>query len=174
MIALRPIDPERDVDAVLGWINDPEVTRNFAAFSDAPVTRDAELAFLRGVAASPTDRLYAVVAEDTGAVIGTAGIHKIYWPARNGRIGLMIGHRALHGRGIGTAALRALVAVGFGELGLHKLWAVHYADNQRMAHLFGKLGFVREGLLRDEYFHRGAFHDMVRWSRLAGDPPAPA
>ncbi|MEZ4236411.1 MAG: GNAT family N-acetyltransferase [Myxococcota bacterium] len=164
-VALRPICVD-DVDAVLEWVNDPDVVRNFAGMAET-ITREQELAYLQRMVASEVDRLYAVVDPD-GRYLGNVGVHQIYWPARNGRLGLVLARHA-HGRGYGTAALRTICAVGFRVLQLHKLWLVHYADNARMAHLAGKLGFVREGVLRDEYHHRGTFHDMVRHSLLEGE-----
>lgn len=162
-LALRPIRPD-DVDHIMEWINDPEVTRNFAHMS-AAITREQELAWLERVIASETDRLYAVE-DEAGRYLGNAGVHKIYWPARNGRLGLVLGARDARGRGLGSMAMRLLVELAFAELGLHKVWLVHYRDNHRMAHIAAKLGFVEEGVLRDEYFHAERFHDMVRWSLL--------
>jgi RimJ/RimL family protein N-acetyltransferase len=167
-IRLRPVTLS-DVDAILGWINDPEITRNFAGFQQN-VTREDELAFLTRMRASQTDRLYAITREDDVA-IGTAGIHNIYAPAGNARLGLMLGrHR---GHGLGRAALTELVGRAFHELHLHKVWIIHFADNARMSHLCARLGFQVEGLLRDEYFHRGRHWDMVRQSLLAHEFPRP-
>lgn len=164
-IRLRTI-AEGDVDAIMEWINDPDITRNFAAFAE-PISRAQELAFIRAMRASDADRLFAIEPAGGGALIGTAGLHRIYWPAKNGRLGLMIGQRDQQGRGLGQEAMKLLIAYGFERLGLHKLWLVHYADNQRMRHVAGKLGFVQEGVLRDEYFHGGRWHDMVRHALLA-------
>lgn len=167
-IQLRPIRLD-DVDAIMEWINDPEVTRNFATMS-RQITRQEELGFLQATIASPTDRLYAI--EDLeGRYLGNAGIHKIWWPSRNGRLGVVIGRRDAQGRGLGQEAMRLLCAVGFEELGLHKLWLIHYRTNARMHHLAQKLGFVEEGVMRDEYFHDGRFHDMVRHSLLEHEYP---
>lgn len=148
----------------MGWINDPAVTRNFADMSE-PITRAQEEAFVQRMIDSDADRLYAIV-DDSGAYLGNAGVHKIYWPARNGRLGLVIGKKDAQGRGLGMEALRTLLAVGFDELGLHKLWVMHYRSNGRMRHMVTKLGFQAEGILRDEYFHAEAFHDMERHSLL--------
>lgn len=164
-IRLRPIRVD-DADAILEWINDPEVTRNFAALGR--ITREQEIRFLEATIASDTDRLYAIETFD-GALLGTAGVHKIWWPARNGRLGIVIGRKEAHGKGYAQRALRLLCGVAFGELGLHKVWLVHYATNARMRHVARKLGFVEEGVLRDEYFHDGVFHDMVRHSLLEGE-----
>ena len=38
-----------------------------------------------------------------------------------------------------------------------------------MHHMATKLGFQVEGTLRDEYFHDGSYHDMVRLSLLEGE-----
>jgi len=162
-IRLRPIRLD-DVDAIMEWINDPAVTRNFAGMS-ATITREQELAFLERTLASDTDRLYAIEALD-GTYLGNAGVHKIYWPARNGRLGVVIGAKGAQGKGLGQEALRLITALGFERLGLHKIWLVHFASNARMHHIAKKLGFVEEGTLRDEYFHDDAFHDMLRHSLL--------
>lgn len=160
---LRPIELA-DVDAIMEWINEPEVTRNFATMSKR-ISRAEELRYLEQMIESETDRLYAVE-DDDGAYLGNAGVHKIYWPAKNGRVGLVIGRRGARGKGHGQRALRLLCQAGFEELGLHKLWLIHFRENARMHHIATKHGFVPEGVLRDEYFHAGGYHDMVRLSLL--------
>ena len=160
---LRPIRLD-DVDHIMEWINEPDVTRNFADMSKK-ITREQELSFLEQMIESETDRLYAIE-DDDGRYLGNAGIHKIYWPAKNGRVGLVIGRRDAHGKGYGQRALRLLCEKGFAELELHKLWLIHFVDNARMHHIATKHGFVVEGTLRDEYFHAGGYHDMIRLSLL--------
>lgn len=166
-VGLRPIRRD-DVDAILTWINDPVVTRNFADLSKQ-ITRQQELDFLDRMIASETDHLYAIVDLD-GTYLGNAGIHKIYWPARNGRLGIVLGMPGSRGRGLGSEVVQLLLHVGFSDLALHKLWLIHYAANHRMEHIAKKCGFVLEGRLRDEYWHDGTFHDMVRHGRLTTDP----
>ena len=51
-------------------------------------------------------------------------------------------------------------------LGLHKLWVMMFAHNTRTRGIVQRLGFVEEGVLREEYFHDGGWHDMVRLSLL--------
>ena len=178
---------EADVDAIMTWINDPEVTKHFAAF-DRQVTREEELRFVGQMRASPSDCLFAIerVLErsdgtaseaqppreraphvEDGALLGTVGLHQIYRPAQNARLGIMLGGPGARGAGLGQEALRLVIAYAFERLDLHKVWMVHYASNDRMRHIAHKLGFRAEGCLRDEYFHRGAWHDMVRQGLLA-------
>lgn len=163
-IGLRPI-AMGDVDSIMEWVNEPSVTRNFAGMSRT-ITWDEEARFVQKMMDSPNDRLWAIVTLD-GENLGNAGIHKIYWPAKNGRLGIVIGRGGYQGKGLGQEALQLLIAIGFMELSLHKLWVVHYETNARMMHILKKLGFQKEGLLRDEYYHDEAFHNMVRQSMLA-------
>jgi len=185
-IRLRPVEVG-DAEAILGWLNDTEITKNFAGFGKV-ISLDEERAFLARMAASSEDRLFAIVPNHppmrdlvdpilpSQPILGTVGLHRIYWPARNARLGIMIGARDQQGRGLGQEALRLIVAYAFKVLDLHKIWLVRYADNWRMRHVAAKLGFSLEGVLRDEYFHAGRFHDMVRhallrpdWEQHAGD-----
>lgn len=162
---LGPGDVEEMLDRVLGWVNDPEVTKNLARF-DHVFTREEERAYLNALFASPNDKVYAL--EDGGGqYLGQIGVHQIYWPARHGRLGIVLGRKEEWGKGHARRAIAALLPLAFEELKLNKLWTIFFTTNARMRHICEGLGFVQEGVLRDEYFHRGEFHDMVRMSLLA-------
>jgi diamine N-acetyltransferase len=148
----------------MDWVNEPDVTRNFAELRET-ITRDQELAFIERMTASKNDFLYAITDLD-GHYIGNAGLHKIYWPALNARLGLVIGSESA--KGLGQQALRLLCAVAFTEHNLHKVWLIHFDTNERMAHIVKKHGFSYEGTLREEYFTT-KYHDMVRHSLLASE-----
>ena len=163
-VTLRPL-AETDVDSIMTWVNDPDIVGNLAAFSGQAFTRDDELAFIRRTLAS-TDRVFSIVAAD-GRYLGQIGIHQIHARSRVGRLGCVIASRGEMGKGYGSAAIRAALAVGFGELALHKLWLMVFRHNERGRRLYTRLGFVEEGVLREEYFHDGGWHDMVRMSMLA-------
>jgi RimJ/RimL family protein N-acetyltransferase len=49
------------------------------------------------------------------------------------------------------------------------MWMVHFRTNARVSHIAAKLGFAFEGVLRDEYHHNDAYHDMMRVSLLEYD-----
>jgi RimJ/RimL family protein N-acetyltransferase len=165
-VRLRPLD-ESDVDDIMTWVNEPDIVGNLAAFSGEPLTRDQELAWVRQIRASPSDRVFSIVAADDGRYLGQCGIHQIHPRSRVGRLGCIIARRDEMGRGHGSAAIRALLDHGFRALGLHKLWLMVFHHNVRSRGIYGRLGFVEEGTLREEYFHEGTWHDMVRMSLLA-------
>jgi RimJ/RimL family protein N-acetyltransferase len=165
LVTLRPL-AETDVDHIMTWVNRPEIVGNLAAFSGAPMTREDELAWIRRTLASG-DRVWSIVATDDGRYLGQIGIHQIHARSKVGRFGVVIATREEMGKGYGSAAIRAGLDRGFGELGLHKLWLMVFRSNERGQRLYKKLGFVEEGILREEYFHEGGWHDMVRMSMLA-------
>jgi len=164
-VTLRPL-AESDVDSILTWVNRPEIVGNLAAFSGTPMTRDDELAWIRRTLAS-ADRVWSVVASDDGRYLGQVGIHQIHARSKVGRLGVVISRRDEMGKGFGSAAIRAALDRGFSELALHKLWLMVFRDNERGQRLYKRLGFIEEGILREEYFHEGRWHDMVRMSMLA-------
>ena len=100
-----------------------------------------------------------------GVVVGGAGLCEIARPPGYGTLGYWI-DQAAEGRGIMTAACRAVLRHGFEGLGLERveLWAM--AGNQRSRALAERLGFVLEGTLRRRALHRGHWHDRVVYGML--------
>lgn len=165
LVTLRPL-AESDVDHIMTWVNRPEIVGNLAAFSGAPLTRDQELVWIQRTIAS-ADRVWSVFATDDDRYLGQVGIHQIHARSKVGRLGAVIASKGEMGKGYGSAAIRAVMDRGFGELGLHKLWLMVFRTNERGQRLYKRLGFVEEGLLREEYFHEGGWHDMARMGMLA-------
>lgn len=166
LVHLRPL-AESDVDHVLGWVNDPAIVGNIAAFSGQAFTREQELTYIRRTLASPADRVWSIEEAATGRYLGQAGLHQIHDRSRVARLACIIAAREDMGRGFGSAAIRAVLEHGFGALGLHKIWLMVFRTNERGRRTYARLGFVEEGILREEYFHGDAWHDMLRMSLLA-------
>ena len=173
LVRLRPL-AETDVDDILTWANAPEVVGNLAAFGGRAFTRDDELAYVRRTLASPSDRVFSILASEGDRYLGQVGLHQIHERSKVGRLACIIAARQDMGRGYGSAAIRAILDHGFGALALHKVWLMVFAHNTRGRGIYGRIGFVEEGVLREEYFHQGGWHDMVRMSLLAREWPRPA
>lgn len=166
LVRLRPL-AEDDVDDILTWVNDPAIVGNIAAFSGEPFTQAQELAYVKEQMASKTDRVFSVFATKTGDYVGQVGIHQIHWRSRVGRLGVIIAKRGQMGRGLGSAAIAHALDHAFAVEDLHKMWLMVFSTNERSLRTYERLGFQREGVLREEYFHDGGWHHMVRLSMLA-------
>jgi RimJ/RimL family protein N-acetyltransferase len=171
LVCLVPLD-EAHVDHIMGWVNDAEIVGNLAAFAGKPLTRDEELAYIAKMRASRDDRVFSIFgAGDDGPYLGQCGLHQIFRRSQVGRLSIIVADRAAMGRGVGSAAIARLLDLAFqptgeGGEGLHKVWLMAFAKNTRARRTYARLGFVEEGTLRDEYFHEGGWHDMVRMSVL--------
>lgn len=73
------------------------------------------------------------------------------------------------GRGIATLACRTLLHFGFEQLDLHRVWADTDPRNAASIRLLEKLGFKREGLLRENYWLGGEWCDSLVFGLLETD-----
>lgn len=99
-------------------------------------------------------------------LIGSAGFYKWVQPGRyQAEMGYDL-EPAFWGRGIMTEALGAILQYGFDKMGLHRIEVLISRQNKRSQALVRRLGFTREGVLRDHYFVEGRFADDVIFSLL--------
>ncbi len=70
------------------------------------------------------------------------------------------------GRGVGSAAQRMLVEHLFATNPIHRVWAGTGPDNLAEQRALERCGFVREGVLRQEIFRGGEWHDSVIYGLL--------
>ena len=166
LVRLRPV-AETDVDDILTWVNDKEIIGNIAAFAGAPLSRADELAWIHRVSAAQDEKVFTVLDAQTGRYLGQVGLHQIFRRSGLARCSIIIAQRADMGRGLGSAALASLLDIAFGVERLHKVWLMVFQTNTRSRRTYQRLGFVEEGVLRDEYRHEGTWHTMVRMGLLA-------
>ena len=65
-----------------------------------------------------------------------------------------------------TEALRTVIQNGFGRMGLNRIDALVYTENDRSILLLQRLGFQEEGILRDFFYLNGRFYDHYLLSLL--------
>jgi diamine N-acetyltransferase len=160
-LRLEPLAVEH-LPHVMTWVNDREVMQYFAN-CQRHITEEEESRYLQALIASPNDRAYSVF--DGDRYVGQCSLNAIYWPARNGRVFIVI-RREEQGHGYGPAAVQALLDKAWRELQLHKVWLIVRRDNRSAQAMYLKLGFDFEGVLKEEYQVNGRYYDMVRMSIL--------
>ena len=72
-------------------------------------------------------------------------------------------------QGIGSEALCPILAFGFQSMDLNRIHACPWVENIASTRLIEKHGFVREGVLRDELWADGAFHDEALYALLRSE-----
>jgi ribosomal-protein-serine acetyltransferase len=76
---------------------------------------------------------------------------------------------AYQGKGIITRAVRAMVDYALGDMGLRKVEIVCAVENTASRAVPERLGFVKEGTIRGEYYNNGQYYDMVVYGVLADE-----
>ncbi|MFS0724618.1 GNAT family N-acetyltransferase [Paenibacillus sp. 1P07SE] len=105
----------------------------------------------------------AVVLKASGELIGGCGLH-LMEPAQ-GEIGYCL-HPDHWQKGYASESAAALLRLGFGEFGLHRIYATCRPDNLGSARVMEKVGMTYEGHLRGHMRHKGAWHDSYQYSIL--------
>jgi RimJ/RimL family protein N-acetyltransferase len=116
------------------------------------------------------DGFQTVVIED-GRIAGIVGFHGVSWQHRSTSIGYWLAESA-QGRGTMTHAVRALVDHAFGTWRLHRVEIRAAVDNTRSRAIPERLGFTREGVVREAERIGDRYIDQVVYSMLAGDWPS--
>ena len=159
-----------DLAFVRSHFGDPEVHRHLV--DTDPVTTEEEAQEIIDFYADP-ERLernrWVLVERASGASIGTVGLHAYDTANRKIEVGYDLS-RAHWGRGLMHEALVAVLDHAFEGLGVHRVEAFVHVANHRSSRLLERLGFVREGTIRAQYWRNGAWHDHHLYSRLATDP----
>jgi ribosomal-protein-serine acetyltransferase len=84
---------------------------------------------------------------------------------RKAKVGYFIGSH-FQGKGIVTSSVRAVLAYCFESLNLNRMELRCAADNKQSMRVAERLGFTREGLLRQDEFLNGVFVDQHLYSLL--------
>ena len=150
-LTLRPARSD-DAQAIFdGYAADPEVTR-YLQWKPQRYLDDVR-AFLgqcEARRAAGTELSWVISETPLGAAIGmiSLGLES----ATRAQLGYVLA-RPLWGRGYMPEAARAVIALGLGALGRHRVEAYTDFENTQSARVLEKAGMKREGLLRRYVIH---------------------
>lgn len=157
-VRLEPMKP-RHTELVVRWRSDPSVITQM--FSDSAPTPEEHARWLRRIRREGTRREFVIVLREDDQPIGTIGLAGIDPVHRRAEYGILIGERAAQGIGYAREASEILLAHAFGDLHLHRVFLQVFERNRRAVALYERLGFRREGVLREAAWKRGRPVDIV-------------
>lgn len=108
---------------------------------------------------------HCAIAKDT-ALIGTVGLHSVDWPNRKTSVGYWLGS-AYSGHGYMTAAVHRVVSHCFDVLKLHRVEIRCAVGNEKSRAIPLRLGFIEEGVLRENEWLGDHFVDHTVYAMLA-------
>ena len=154
---------------VCKWMNDPKVrhySRNMWPLTLEDVKKWFE---------PPPDRqmrefiVFTVYHKEAKRPIGSIGFNQTNWVSRNANIFLTIGEPEFWGKGIAGEASKLMINYGFTELNFHKIFASVFTPNSRSLRAAEKLGFEKEGVLKEEMYVDGQYHDIHKFALFKRD-----
>ena len=159
-----------DWPAVLAYQSDPRYLRHYAW--EGRSAEDVQ-AFLEELVSwqheEPRHRYQlAVTLRETGELIGNCGLRLDQPDATQGDIGYEL-TPAQWGHGYATEAAHAMLAFGFGELRLHRIWSWCLADNQASVQVLERLGMRLEGHQRQVHWVKGSWRDVLLYGLLVDE-----
>ncbi len=165
-IALRPITAE-DAEAIFAGLGDEEALKLTGTQENFTL---AQVRAFCACVAGADDRLdYAVTLSDDPRYRGEIVLNEIDWTNKSAHFRIAISGPENRGKGYGSEAAELLLKHAFEVLELHRVGLEVFTFNPRAQHLYKKLGFVQEGILRDVLFWNGEYHNAVKMSLLAPD-----
>jgi RimJ/RimL family protein N-acetyltransferase len=158
---------EDDAAALMNIFGDDQVTRfyDIATFTHIEQAHRMVARLLKRNADGNTMR-WGITLKENGQLIGTGGFNEFKGPRAG--IGYDLA-TAYWKRGYVTEAVRAIVAHGFATLNLNRIEAFVMPENAASARVLEKLGFTREGLLREYGFWKNQSHDLQMFALLQRD-----
>jgi len=103
-----------------------------------------------------------------GLNIGLVELVDIHQIHRNAEFQIIIAPE-YQGHRYAAAAAKLAIDYGFRVLNLYKLYLLVDKENERAIHIYEKLGFEFEGLLRREYYINGRYRDVIRMAIFRDD-----
>ncbi|WP_046173505.1 GNAT family N-acetyltransferase [Domibacillus indicus] len=167
-LVLRKVTKE-DANSILNYLSDEEVVKYyglepFKSLSDA----FEEISWYQSIQNNKTGIRWGITLKEQGAVIGSCGFHHIVSQHFRTEIGFEL-NKEQWGKGIAVEAVEAIISYGFEHMNFQRIEALIEPPNLSSQKTVEKLGFIREGLLRNYEFTRGKFDDLYMYSLLKQD-----
>lgn len=149
---VRPMESQ-DLEMVLGWRNHESVRRFM--YTQHEITLDEHSRWFQRASAAPDRHL--LIFECDGVPMGFINFHE-KGPGGVADWGFYLAPDAP--RGTGSALGNAALNHAFGKINLHKICGEALGFNTGSIRFHEKLGFTREGVLRQQHFDGEAYHDI--------------
>lgn len=165
-LELRALGREHAED-LLRIFGNEEVARYSSRPPFASMTQ--ALAYLDEIEAGFASRTlfqWGIVEAGLPQVVGTCTLFHFDRTGWRGELGFALA-REFWGRGLAGRAVTVVLDFAFGPLGIHRVEADADPRNERSLRLLERLGFEREGLLRERYNVGGEVQDALVLGLLA-------
>lgn len=136
-----------DFNQLIGWIDSEEFLIQWSGNAFAYPLNEQQL---ENYIESSNTLAFKVIDEKSKKVVGHISLGQIDNINKSARIGkVLVGDTKMRGRSIGKHMMKAVLQIAFEELKLHRVTLGVYDFNTSAITCYEKIGFVKEGLLRE-------------------------
>ncbi|MCA1054117.1 GNAT family N-acetyltransferase [Rossellomorea aquimaris] len=165
-VRLRELTLE-DVEDRYQWCLDQEVTKYLNMPNKyPPFSREETKAWIDMCIKRTNGYEQKAIETEEGNHIGWVDLKNIDKQNHHAELGIAIGDQAYWGKGYGLSAMKEMLQYGFDHLGLNKIWLRVEVDNDKAIKSYKRMGYVEEGVLRQDRLRNGAYVDRLRMSIL--------
>lgn len=157
-VSLRLITHE-DTDNILKWRNSSRVRNNF--LDQRLFTKEGHRYWLENYVFTGKVVQFIIIDNEANKDIGSIYLRDINREHEKAEYGIFIGDEEGLGKGYATEAGRIVVEFAKRELKLHRLYLKVLYENKGAIKSYEKVGFQEEGILKDEVFLGGKYHNIV-------------
>lgn len=157
---------ESDIPNKVRWINDPEVNRYL--HYDIPLNEEKTRAWYlqKKEDTSRADYVIEAMEEGKSTPVGLVGLLNIDSRNRKAEFYIAVGEKRFWGKGFAAAASAQFIRQCFQQYGLNKIYCFTESGNLSAQRLFERLGFKKEGLLKEDLLHNGQVLDRCAYGLL--------
>lgn len=164
---------QADFKQLIEWITDEELLMNWSgSLFSFPLTEESLAWYIEDTNDPQTSDAFVYKAVDTESneVVGHISLGGISRKNRSGRISrVLVGNTRERGRGVCQEMIKAVLKVGFEQLGLHRIALGVYDFNQGAIGCYTKAGMVLEGTSRDSLYFNGSYWSLTEMSMLEAE-----
>ncbi|AQQ51898.1 GNAT family N-acetyltransferase [Planococcus lenghuensis] len=161
-----------DIPQLLEWINSEKLLRQWGGPGFTyPLDKQQLDGYVMKTEKKSTDTLaYKVIREADGKVIGHISLARINNSHHSARIGrVLVGDPEVRGQGTGEQMMREILRIAFDEMAMHRVSLGVFDFNSPAIACYEKVGFIKEGLLRDTLFVEGEYWSAWEMSMLENE-----
>ena len=144
-ISIRKFN-ERDIENKIKWINDSN--NNKFLHYDLPLEYEKTLNWFNNN--KNNENRYDAIIEFNGIPVGVIGLLNIDCKNKKAEYYITMGEHQYKGKGIAYKSSIELLKYAFNELKLNKIYLYTEVENIIAQKLFDKLGFIKEGTLKED------------------------
>ncbi len=163
-IIIRPFDRD-DITKKVQWINDPE--NNQYLHYDVPLTYEKTEKWYESH--RDQENRYDATIEADGKPIGIVGLLDIDKKNSKAEYYITVGEKEYKGKGIATKATDLILEYAFRHINLNRVYLYVESQNTNAISLYERVGFIKEGELRDDILSHGILKNRIIYGLLRRD-----